>query len=169
MGKFVKSIPRQLDELHTLKGKLEQLAESVQQKQFDAMTESEQQICESLGEQKMQRYQELQQELELLAGDFAQRMEAAMSEETRAKIERIQNTTLKQANTLQTKIAGLEQSIKTGVKARGRTVAGTYLQCVFSRGRLSLIRDKFEAYAKQHPEANTLVKESAPSASIRTL
>lgn len=163
------AVSTQLDDLYKLRTELNSLDETLQEQQFLAMTESEQAICEALGEQKAARYEALRLKIEAVEAEFAQKLEASLSDETKADINKIQKRTSKHAEALMTKITNLEADIKERVRTLGTTVRGTYLQCVFSRGKVSLIRDKFEAFAETNPAVLQCVKRGADSASIRPL
>jgi len=60
----------------------------------------------------------------------------------------------------------IEQEVKAECLERQETIAGTYLQVVWSAGTRSANLDGIEDYGKLHPDVLSFIKQSAPVAKI---
>lgn len=65
------------------------------------------------------------------------------------------------------KIGLIEAEIKLAVSELGKSIKGTRLQAVYSKGRTSWDTDKLTGYAAAHPEVLEFCKTGEPSVSLR--
>ena len=66
-------------------------------------------------------------------------------------------------------IAALEAEIKQAVISAGTTVKGSFIQAVFTKGRVSWDTKSLDGYAVAHPELLSLRKVGEPSVSLRAV
>jgi hypothetical protein len=116
---------------------------------------------------KLDRLADLQAAADVIRMNYKEMREAILTPEIRqaiADIEAEERTALEAVND---GINKLTTEVKDDVIKAGATIKGTFLQAVWTKGRVSWDTKALDGYAAGHPEIAQFRKEGEPSVSIR--
>lgn len=112
---------------------------------------------------------EYQSQHDILRLDKEALIADVIPDEVKAKIAEIEAEFADKIEIVNENISGIEATIKHEVADYGKTIKGTRLMAVWSKGRTSWDTKALEGYGAAHPEILTFCKVGEPSVSIRKI
>lgn len=115
----------------------------------------------------LDRLAEFQAQLDSVTLEKQAVLDEIYTPEVKARIAEVESTFAVKIEGVAENIATLEAEIKQAVITAGATVKGSFLQAVFTKGRVSWDTKSLDGYAVAHPELLSLRKVGEPSVSLR--
>jgi len=116
---------------------------------------------------KLNKLSDMQAAMDFIRLHYQELRDLILTPEIRAALAEIDAEERTASEAASAGIATLTDEIKAEVVASGATVKGSFLQAVWSKGRVSWDTKSLDGYAAAHPEIAQFRKEGAPSVSIR--
>ena len=116
---------------------------------------------------KLNKLSDMQAAMDFIRLHYQELRDLILTPEIRAALAEIDAEERTASEAASAGIATLADEIKAEVVASGATVKGSFLQAVWSKGRVSWDTKSLDGYAAAHPEIAQFRKEGAPSVSIR--
>lgn len=115
----------------------------------------------------LDRYSDILIGLDLIRQEKEQLKEQVLTPEQKQALADIEAEFEPRSNALQQELEVLAESVKAYVLERGETLAGTYHQAVYTKGRVSWDTKVLTRIAQFIPEVELARSEGQPSVSIR--
>ncbi len=115
----------------------------------------------------LDRYSDILIGLDLIRQEKEQLKEQVLTPEQKQALADIEAEFEPRSNALQQELEVLAESVKAYVLERGETLAGTYHQAVYTKGRVSWDTKVLTKLAQFIPEVELARSEGQPSVSIR--
>lgn len=115
----------------------------------------------------LDRYSDILIGLDLIRQEKEQLKEQVLTPEQKQALADIEAEFEPRSNALQQELEVLAESVKAYVLERGETLAGTYHQAVYTKGRVSWDTKVLTRIAEFIPEVELARSEGKPSVSIR--
>lgn len=118
---------------------------------------------------KLNQLAEFQAQLDAVTLAKQAALDEIYTPEIKARINEIEMAFAVKLEGVSENIAALEAEIKQAVISAGTTVKGSFIQAVFTKGRVSWDTKSLDGYAVAHPELLSLRKVGEPSVSLRAV
>lgn len=119
--------------------------------------------------EKLNRLSDLQAQADVIRLRYQELRDGIMTPEIKAALAEVDAEEATTIEAVSAGIASLTDEIKQEVVASGASVKGSFLQAVWTKGRVSWDTKALDGYAAGHPEIVQFRKEGEPSVSIRTV
>ena len=116
---------------------------------------------------KLDALAELQAQRDSIMLEKNRLLDSLYTDEIKFKMSEVETEFAPKTDTVNEKIATLEQEVRHDVLELDTSVKGTVLHAIVSKGRVSWDTKAIDGYAVAHPEILQFKTEGAPSASIR--
>ena len=116
---------------------------------------------------KLDRLADLQAAADIIRMNYKEMREAILTPEIRQAIADIEAEERTALEAVSDGIATLTAEVKDDIIKAGTTIKGTFLQAVWTKGRVTWDTKALDGYAAGHPEIAQFRKEGEPSVSIR--
>lgn len=118
-------------------------------------------------QEKLDQLADLRAASDALALQKQALIETVLTPEIKQKLADIDAEFTEKGATVNEKAAALEAEVRGAVLDLGASVKGTFLQCVWAKGKTTWDTKSLDGYALAHPEINVLRKVGEPTVRLQ--